>query len=102
MDNTFGFFLVAITVCSVVGMVIHQINLSNVTKPGQDLHQKFVDLGDLSRQSKADILNAVGNPTSISSVGAGQELYQWQATGCHMALLFEGNKCKGITHQYLS
>lgn len=102
MDKTFGFFLLAITVCSVVGMVIHQINLSNVTKPGQDLHQKFVNLGNLAGRNKADILNAVGNPSSISAVGAGQELYQWQATGCHMALLFDGDKCKGITHEYVS
>jgi hypothetical protein len=44
---------------------------------------------------------AVGGPTPISSMAAGKTLLQWQATGCHMALLFDANgRFLNITHQY--
>lgn len=72
-----------------------------VTGPGLVLHQKFVDLGNLQGKSKDEIIAQVGPPTSISGLPEGKTLLQWQATGCHMALRFDGDLCEGITHQHL-
>jgi hypothetical protein len=47
-----------------------------------------------------EIVAGVGPPTSRSSMANGEWLLQWQATGYHMALLFnaEGRAVK-ITHE---
>ncbi|MFY9674880.1 MAG: hypothetical protein WAK13_10535 [Terriglobales bacterium] len=47
-----------------------------------------------------EIVAVVGQPSSRSSMAHGQLLLQWQATGYHMALLFnpEGQLVK-ITHE---
>jgi len=73
----------------------------DVTAPGRELHQRFVSLGDMRGKTADEIIAVVGNPSSISSMAAGRTLLQWQATGCHMALLFgpDGKMVK-ITHQY--
>ena len=50
-------------------------------------------------------LSAVGIPRLQAGEdvkGEGRLLLQWQATGCHMVLLFEGDVCLGITHEYLA
>lgn len=73
-----------------------------VTQAGRHLHYKFRMLGALPGKTRAEIVAAVGEPTSISVAAAGRTLLQWQATGCHMALLFEGDVCLGITHEYLA
>jgi hypothetical protein len=48
-----------------------------------------------------EIIAVVGPPSSRSSMAFGQTLMQWQATGCHLALLFgpDGRFVK-ITHEY--
>jgi hypothetical protein len=74
----------------------------NVTAPGRQLHQKFVSLGTIAGKTKDEIIAVAGQPTSISSLGNGKTLLQWQATGCHVALRFNGEICDGITHQHLS
>ena len=73
----------------------------DVTAPGRNLHARFVALGDMTGKTTDEIIAAVGPPSSYSSMAAGQSLLQWQATGCHMALLFgpDGRFLK-ITHQY--
>jgi hypothetical protein len=55
----------------------------------------------MSNKTVEEVIAAVGRPTSISAMASGQTLLQWQATGCHMALLFgvDGRFVK-ITHQY--
>jgi hypothetical protein len=51
--------------------------------------------------TSAQIIAAVGNPSSMSSIGNDQALLQWQTTGCHMAMLFGPNdKFVKITYQY--
>lgn len=95
--DSFGFFILIMIVVVVGGA----IQAAMVTNPGKELHAKFVNLGTLSGRTKDDIVTAVGAPSSISAVGEGQTLLQWQATGCHMALLFTGEICDGITHEHI-
>jgi hypothetical protein len=73
----------------------------DVTAPGRELHLRFLTLGDMTGKTADEIIAVVGPPSSISSMAFGQTLMQWQASGCHMALLFgaDGQFVK-ITHQY--
>lgn len=71
-----------------------------VTDPGRILHNRFLSLGDMAGKSAAEIIKAVGQPSSISSLGE-NTLLQWQSTGCHMALLFDDKEqFIKIMHQY--
>jgi hypothetical protein len=74
----------------------------DVTAPGRELHRRFVALGNLSGKTADEIIAALGvRPTSASSLAHGTTLLQWQATGCHMALLFDAQgKFVKLTHQY--
>ncbi len=73
----------------------------DVTAPGRALHGKFLSLGNMTGKTANEIVAVVGRPTSISSMARGMTLMQWQATGCHMALVFraDGQFVK-ITHQF--
>jgi hypothetical protein len=73
----------------------------DITAPGRELYARFTALGDMTNKTAEEIIASVGRPTSITSMPSGQTLLQWQATGCHMALLFgaDGRFVK-ITHQY--
>jgi hypothetical protein len=73
----------------------------DVTAPGRELHERFLKLGNMTGKTSTEIIDAVGQPSSISSLGTGKTLLQWQATGCHMAVLFDADdKFVKITHQY--
>ncbi|WP_386066300.1 hypothetical protein ACFJIW_17405 [Tahibacter sp. UC22_41] len=67
---------------------------------GESLAQKFAALGTLTGRSRQEIIDAVGPPNSVSAVGAGQTLLQWQVQGYHIALLFTGDRCDGVTHEF--
>jgi hypothetical protein len=55
----------------------------------------------MTGKTSEQIIAAVGNPSSISSLSRGQTLLQWQATGCHMSILFGADdKFIKVTHQY--
>jgi hypothetical protein len=55
----------------------------------------------MTGRSAEEIIASVGSPNSISAMAGNQRLLQWQATGCHMALLFDGNdRFVKITHQH--
>ena len=69
-----------------------------VKAPGRALQQKFISLGNFQGQTRKQIEAVVGPPNSISAVGNGT-LCQWMATGYHIAVLFDGDVCKGITHE---
>ncbi len=74
----------------------------DITASGRLLHSRFVSMGNMSGKTSEEIISAVGQPTSISSMAHGQRLLQWQATGCHMALLFGADdRMIKITHQHL-
>jgi hypothetical protein len=73
----------------------------DVTAPGRELHGRFLKLGTMTGMSLDDIIREVGHPTSYGAVGNGRTLVQWQATGCHMAILFDREmRFLSIQHQY--
>jgi hypothetical protein len=84
------------------GLVLFFVIGMLVKAPGRSLQSKFVSLGNLKWRSKAEIVAVVGPPNSISGAANGRTLCQWMATGYHIALLFDGETCEGITHQFAS
>lgn len=82
------------------GFVLFGI-MSLITKaPGNLLQQKFVGLGQLPGKTKSEILAVVGPPNSVSAVGDGKSLLQWITPGYHIALVFDGEVCLGINHEF--
>lgn len=59
----------------------------DVTAPGRELAHAFHQVGNLVGKTELEIVEIVGNPTSIHN-GNGYRLLQWQATGYHAALQF--------------
>jgi len=84
----------------VAGFVLFVIIMVLVRAPGQSLGARFVRLGQLKGMAKAEIIAAVGPPNSVSAVAGGKTLCQWMATGYHIALLFDGEICEGVTHEF--
>ncbi len=84
------------------GAISAAFQQSNVTAPGLELHQKFVSLGNMTGMTKDQIIAVVGQPSSISALPEGRTLLQWQATGCHMALQFNGDLFEAITHEHVA
>lgn len=75
--------------------------MSDVTKPGREMYERFKALGDMNGKTLTQIIAAVGSPTSISSAADNQQLIQWLATGFHTAILFDDQeRFVGITHQF--
>lgn len=73
--------------------------MSDVTRPGRELHARFKTLGDMTGKNVAVFLRTVGPPTSRSMVG-NDLLLQWQATGYHIAVLFDASeRFLRITHE---
>jgi len=98
MDG-FTWVIVIISIVSAIGFAIQQ---QYVTQPGKDLAQRFASLGTIAGKSRQEFIASVGSPTSFSTMPEGKTLLQWQATGYHIALLFNGDVCEGVTHEYLS
>ena len=63
----------------------------SIVAPGRELHARFMSLGEMSGKTLDDVVSVVGPPSSSSSIAFGHTLLQWQATGCHVALLFDRN-----------
>jgi hypothetical protein len=73
----------------------------DVLAPGRALLGKFQRLGDMTGKTLSDIVAVTGPPSSRSSMGNGQMLLQWQATGYHIAILFDSaDRFVRITHEY--
>lgn len=67
---------------------------------GYILNQRFCSLGTLTGKSLKEIVAKVGGPQSVSAMGDGTILRQWQATGYHIALLFDKDDiCLGIANE---
>ncbi|MFD5618926.1 hypothetical protein [Streptomyces yangpuensis] len=73
---------------------------SGLLPNGRKLAQGFADLGNLAGRSKDEIAAVVGPHSSFSVTGPNQVLLQWQSDVYHVALLFEGDICVGITHEF--
>ncbi|MGB8010776.1 MAG: hypothetical protein WCF68_04125 [Terriglobales bacterium] len=73
---------------------------ADVTGPGRELCERFKALSDMTGKTVDEIVASVGSPTSRSAMAHGQVLLQWQATGYHVALLFNAEgRMVGITHE---
>lgn len=82
------------------GIILYLLQSAAVKAPGQALNKKFVSLGTLSGKTLKEITAVVGSPNAISSIGDGKTLRQWQATGYHIALIFDSNDiCEGISSE---
>lgn len=81
------------------GIVLAVFISALVRAPGQSLNSRFVALGELRGKTKDEIVSAVGPPNSVSAAPEGKTVCQWIATGYHIALLFDGDTCEGITHE---
>jgi len=86
------------------GIIIFAIINSFVKVPGQMLGKKFADLGILQGKTLEEIVEAVGNPSSVSATldedGQKVSIYQWIAAGYHIVLLFDENDiCLGVSSE---
>lgn len=73
---------------------------SGLLPGGRRLAQGFAGLGVLTGRTKGEIVAAVGPHSAFSVTGPDQVLLQWQSDVYHIALLFEGDICVGITHEF--
>jgi hypothetical protein len=100
-DFPAGRFRVAQTAYNARAVTRANAMYGDVTGPGRELHARFLALGNMSGKTSDQIIASVGRPTSIGSLARGNVLLQWQATGCHMAILFDANgRFVKVTHQY--
>jgi hypothetical protein len=74
------------------------------TLPGRNLALKFKSLGnDISGKTLNEIVAVVGPPNAVSSMAHNQMLYQWQATGYHVALIFDADqRVIGLSSEYVN
>lgn len=89
-----GGFLLVLLILGIIGGIVAAIQGS----PAKRLNKKFIELGTLTGKSKQEIIAACGVPSSVSAV-AGKTLCQWMVPGYHIALLFNGDVCEGVSHE---
>jgi hypothetical protein len=83
------------------GLVLYVFISALVKSPGRSLQRKFVASNPLKGKPMAEIIAKCGEPSSRSSLASGNQLYQWQSSGYHIALLMDAQgTCQGVTHQY--
>jgi hypothetical protein len=68
------------------------MTMYTATLPGRQLAVKFQSLGDMTGKTLSQIVSIVGPPNARSFMAHSQVLYQWHATGYHIALLFDANE----------
>jgi hypothetical protein len=85
------------------GMVLFMIIRLAVRSPGISMQNRFARLGRLDGRHVTEITSACGSPTGRSAYADGMSLWQWQATGFHVALLIDPQGyCRKVTHMYSS
>ncbi len=87
--------VVFFAVLAVIGVIA-----SSVRGPGAALQTKAKSLGNMTLLTRTQIIAVLGSPSAISAAPDGRQLLQWQATGYHIALLFDGETCLGVTHEF--
>ena len=93
-------FMGIMILTTIGGFILYAIQSALVRAPGQSLNQKFVALGTLSGKTYSEIVAKVGAPSATSAMAGGKTLRQWQATGYHIALIFDKDDiCEGITSE---
>ncbi len=90
---------------AVGGLIWWLISSALVSAPGALLQNKFANFiadndGVIAGKTLEQVKSACGAPSAFSALGDGQKLYQWQATGYHIALIFDENDiCVGISSE---
>lgn len=85
------------------GIILFLLSNAFVKAPGNSLQQRFAQLtkdtnGVIKGKTLSEVKAACGEPSAVSAIGNGKTLYQWQATGYHIALIFDENEiCEGIS-----
>lgn len=88
--------LIVLVAATLVTLILPRI----IRAPGRALHKRFVALGTLKGRTRREIVKAVGEPGSETTLPDGRTLLEWRATGYNIALLFERNgRCFGVTHE---
>ena len=82
------------------GIVLFAVMSAMTKAPGRSLQVKFVRMGTLAGKTKDEIIAIVGTPNSISALADGKAMLQWMATGYHIALIFNGDICEGVSHEF--
>jgi hypothetical protein len=85
-----------------VGGLIHAFERGAQTIRDATVPNSFASLGIVKGKSKSEIRDAVGAPTHVSVQGENEELWQWITANYHIALIFNGDICGGITHESTS
>ena len=88
--------LIALVAAGLIAVMVPYVFRS----PGRALRKRFIALGTLKGRTRRDIVKAVGEPATETTLPDGRTLLQWRATGYHIALVFEKNgRCFGVTHE---
>ena len=88
--------LIALVVAGMTAVMVPYV----FRAPGRALRKQFVSLGTLKGMTRKEIVKAVGQPATETTLPDGRTLLQWRATGYHIALVFEKNgRCFGVTHE---
>lgn len=99
-NNFWGSGLVYLFSTPIIGgLLLYFVISAIVQAPGRMMRIKFAGLGKLAGKSINEIVAVAGPPNATSAIGDGSRLYQWMANGYHIALVFEGEKCIGISHE---
>ena len=75
------------------GIIWWLLSSALVRVPGNLLQNNFAKLtentnGVIAGKTLDEVKAVCGDPSAVSSIGDGQTLYQWQATGYHICLLY--------------
>ena len=89
--------LIALAVAMLLALIVPR----TYRAPGRALRKRFIALGTLKGMTRREIVKAVGEPSTETTLPDGRMLLQWRATGYHIALVFEEDgRCFGVTHEY--
>lgn len=82
------------------GLLLFALISVAVRARGYALARKFAKAGPLAGKTKTEIIALVGPPNAVSVMPQGKTLNQWLRPGYHIALLFEGEICESVTHEF--
>lgn len=87
------------------GLILYIVQSVIVRASGTNLANKIAGVqntngGKIAGVPYSEIVAECGPPSSVSSMGDGTTLKQWQATGYNIALLFDENDiCIGVSSE---
>ena len=84
-------FIVILVVPQLLGKLLYHDISNQVSKPGRELHQKFISLGNFGGKSIDDITKICGQYNSISYLN-NVILCQWLVCGYHISIVFDSNR----------